>query len=83
MPNLRYFAAASLRMSSTPSAARHRLRPGISFASSRLAYRLKYIHAASANKTIIAIQRDESLIPVFLAMNHILSPTSRLCGTIL
>jgi len=47
-----------------------------------VAYRLKYIHAAIANKTIIAIQRDESLIPVFLAMNHILSPTSRLRATI-
>jgi hypothetical protein len=40
-----------------------------------VAYRLKYVHAASANKTIVAIQRDESLIPVFLATNHILSPT--------
>jgi hypothetical protein len=33
-----------------------------------MAYFLKYIHTASANKTIVAIQRDESLIPVFLAM---------------
>jgi hypothetical protein len=48
------------------------IRPRISFASSRLAYRLKYIHAASANKTIIAIQRDESLIPEaqYLAPKH-------------
>jgi hypothetical protein len=59
------------------------ISPRISLAWSRLAYRLKYIHAAIANKTIIAIQRDESLIPVFLAMNHILSPTSRQCGTVL
>ncbi len=37
-----------------------------------VAYRLKYVHAAIANKTIVAIQRDQSLMPVFLAMNHIL-----------
>jgi len=37
------------------------------------AYRLKYIHAVSANKTTVTIQRDESLIPVFLAMGHILA----------
>jgi hypothetical protein len=30
---------------------------------------LKYIQAATANKTIVKIQRDESLIPVFLAIN--------------
>ena len=36
------------------------------------AYLLKYIHAASANKMTVMIQRDESLIPVFLAMRHIL-----------
>jgi len=29
---------------------------------------LKYVHAAIANKIIVAIQRDESLIPVFFAM---------------
>jgi len=46
-----------------------------------LAYRLKYIHTASANKTIVTIQRDEPLISVFFAMRHILSPTSRICGT--
>jgi len=34
-----------------------------------MAYLLKYIHTASANKTMVTIQRDESLIPVFLAMN--------------
>jgi hypothetical protein len=33
---------------------------------------LKYIHAASTNKITVMIQRDESLIPVFLAMRHIL-----------
>jgi hypothetical protein len=42
---------------------------------------LKYVHAASTNKMIATIQSDESLIPVFLAMNRILSPTSRLCET--
>jgi hypothetical protein len=46
-----------------------------------LAYRLKYTHTASANKTIVTIQRDEPLISVFLAIRHILSPTSRICGT--
>ena len=40
------------------------------------AYLLKYIHAASANKTIVTIQRDEPLIPVFLAMIRILGPTA-------
>ena len=50
-------------------------RPATNALIGLLAYRLKYVHAASANKTIVAIQRDESLIPVFLAMNHILSPT--------
>jgi hypothetical protein len=29
---------------------------------------LKYIHAATATKTTAKIQRDESLIPVFLAI---------------
>jgi hypothetical protein len=38
---------------------------------------LKYIHAARANKTIVTIKRDELLIPVFLAMSRILSPTIR------
>jgi hypothetical protein len=33
-------------------------------------YLLKYIHAARANNTIAKIQRDESVIPVFLAMSH-------------
>jgi len=46
-----------------------------------LAYRLKYIHTASANKTIVTIQRDEPLISVFLAIRHILSPTLCICGT--
>jgi hypothetical protein len=41
-----------------------------------LAYRLKYVQTAIATKTIAAIQRDKSLILVFLAMNPILSPTS-------
>jgi hypothetical protein len=40
------------------------------------AYLLKYIHAVSANKTIVTIQRDEPLIPVFLAMIRILGPTA-------
>jgi hypothetical protein len=31
-------------------------------------YLLKNVHAAIANKTTAAIQSDESLIPVFLAM---------------
>ena len=48
---------------------------------STLAYRLKYIHTASANKTIVTIQRDEPLISVFFAITHILSPASRICGT--
>jgi hypothetical protein len=30
---------------------------------------LKYIHVASAKKTIVTIQRVEPLSPVFLAMN--------------
>lgn len=38
-----------------------------------MAYRLKYVQAANANKTIVRIQRAELLIPVFLAMNRILS----------
>jgi hypothetical protein len=42
------------------------------------AYRLKYIHAVSTNKTIAIIQSDESLISVFLAMSRILSPILRL-----
>ncbi len=46
-----------------------------------LAYRLKYIHTASPNKTIATIQSDEPLISVFLAIRHILSPTSGICGT--
>jgi hypothetical protein len=37
-----------------------------------LAYLLKYIHAVSANKTTVAIHRDELLISVFLAMSNIL-----------
>jgi len=37
-----------------------------------LVYFLKYIHAVSANKTIVAIHRDELLISVFLAMSRIL-----------
>lgn len=40
-----------------------------------MAYLLKYIYTASANKTIVAIHRDESLIPVFLAMDGILTPS--------
>jgi hypothetical protein len=32
------------------------------------AYRLKYIHAASANKRTVDIHRDELVISVFLAM---------------
>ena len=46
------------------------------------AYLLKYIHAVSANKTIATIQRDESLISVFLAMGPILDSTSPLCQTV-
>jgi hypothetical protein len=38
-----------------------------------VAYRLKYVHAASANKTIVKIHREKSLIPVFLGMGTILS----------
>ena len=34
---------------------------------------LKYIQAATASKTIAKIQRDESLIPVFLAIEVILN----------
>ncbi len=44
------------------------------------AYLLNHIHAASANKTTVKLQRDVSLIPVFLAMHGILSPTSPLCA---
>jgi hypothetical protein len=36
---------------------------------------LKYIHAATATKTTARIHRDESLIPVFLAMAN-LNPIS-------
>jgi hypothetical protein len=39
-----------------------------------LAYRLKYIHTASANKTIATIQRDEPLISVFLAIKAYSKP---------
>jgi hypothetical protein len=46
-----------------------------------VAFHLKYIHTASANKTIVTIQRDEPLISVFLAIRHILSPTLCICGT--
>jgi len=43
----------------------------ITFARRALPYLLKYVQAASANKTTAVIQSDESLIPVFLAMvNH-------------
>ena len=35
-------------------------------------YLLKNIQAVSASKTTVTIQRDESLIPVFLAMTRIL-----------
>jgi hypothetical protein len=42
-------------------------------AMSASSYRLKNIQAVSANRTIATIQRDESLIPVFLAMRHILT----------
>lgn len=38
-----------------------------------LAYLLKYIQTASASSTTVTIQRDESLIPVFLDMSGILS----------
>jgi hypothetical protein len=41
-------------------------------------YLLKYIHAVSANRTIAMIQREESLISVFLAMSRILIPMSLL-----
>jgi len=34
------------------------------------AYLLKKVHAASANKASAIIQRDESLIPVFLAIRR-------------
>ena len=47
---------------------------------SRLPY-LKYIHAARASKTTAKIQRDESLIPVFLAMAH-LNPIGCFCEEI-
>ncbi len=43
-----------------------------------LAYLLKYIHAVSANKTTVAIHRDELLISVFLAMSNILISILRL-----
>jgi len=43
------------------------------------AYLLKYIHALITNKTIAITQRDESLIPVFLAMNSILCARLNLC----
>jgi len=46
------------------------------------AYLLKYIQAVSANKTIVTIQRDESLIPVFLAMSGILSLSRLICETL-
>jgi hypothetical protein len=39
---------------------------------SALAY-LKYVHAASATRTIAIIHSDELLIPVFLAMDGILT----------
>jgi hypothetical protein len=51
------------------------IKPATNALIALVAYRLKYVHAASANNTIVAIQRVESLIPVFLAMYHILSPT--------
>jgi len=35
-----------------------------------IAYFLKYVQAASANKTIVTIQRVEPLNPVFLAMSQ-------------
>jgi hypothetical protein len=37
-----------------------------------VSYLLKNIHAVSANKTTVAIHRDELLISVFLAMTGIL-----------
>jgi hypothetical protein len=40
---------------------------------------LKYVHAASANNRIVMIQSDELLIPVFLAMDSILSLIALLC----
>jgi hypothetical protein len=43
-----------------------------------LAYLLKNIHAVSANKTTVAIHRDELLISVFLAMSDILISILRL-----
>jgi hypothetical protein len=43
-----------------------------------LAY-LKYVQTASATKRIATIQSDESLIPVFLAMDRILSLLASLC----
>jgi hypothetical protein len=33
-------------------------------------YLLKYMKTATASRTIVRIQRDESLIPVFLAMRQ-------------
>jgi len=43
-----------------------------------LAYRLKYIHAPSANKTMVTIQRVEPFIPVFFAMKDIVILSSSL-----
>jgi hypothetical protein len=34
-----------------------------------MAYLLQYLHTSSANNTMVAVQRDESLIPVFLAID--------------
>jgi len=44
--------------------------PGAQPGRCRFAHFLKYVHAASANKASATIQRDESLIPVFLAMGQ-------------
>ncbi len=41
-------------------------------------YFLRYVHAATANKAIAMIQRDQSLIPVFLAMHQSYILRSRL-----
>jgi len=38
------------------------------------AYFFRYVHTASANKRTVTIHSVESLIPVFLAMDGIVSP---------
>ena len=47
-----------------------------------LAYFLKYVDAASANKRIVKIQSDELLNPVFLAIDRILILIALLCEAV-